>query len=263
MSQVRFAFIIFALAGVCVGQKIQAKHDPITGRITARDGTPVAGVKVSGSEWKCCPSQYDTATTDQNGSFRIEHPGAVLHVLPSEDFQPQVLVVAPHMSTLNVTLDRVGPSLAIAACHDLQRGMERIGWGTNGLQFDVPTHKVKLIRGKSDVDYVVHIVKAKSGDDRVELWFGPYALSSTPDDKQFVESESFAIRGVTMLSGLIQGSDGGTVGADVSGHLSDGKVWRQTNVGLEGARYRNVSPENAAIFDRIIDSACWKATAKP
>jgi hypothetical protein len=194
--------------------------------------------------------------------FRIEHPGKVLHVLASEDFQPQAFVVTPQMSTLNVSLDRSGTSLAIEACHDLRRGMERIGWGTEGLQFDVPTHYVKLTRGNSDVDYVVHVVKAKSGDDRVEFWFGPYALNPAPDDEQFVESESFSIRNVTRAAGIVQGSEPGKVGADVSGHLSNGKVWRQTNVGLQGAIYRNVSPENAAIFDRIIDSACWNATAK-
>jgi hypothetical protein len=232
-------------------------HGPIAGRVTAKDGTPVVGVVVSGSEWKCCPTQRDSMTTDKSGSFHIEHPGTVLHFLPRDSFQPQSLVVTPQISTLNVILDPAGPSLSLAACGVPQRGFERIGWGKDGLQFDVPQHEVSLVRGKVDVDYVVHIVKAKNGEDRIEFWFGPYAMNSTPDDEQFVGSETFAARNVVMPRGLVRGSEGGVVGSDVWGRLPNGKTWRQMAIVGEGARYRDVSPENAVLFDRIINSACW------
>ncbi|MGB6974758.1 MAG: hypothetical protein WBD67_08765 [Terracidiphilus sp.] len=147
--------------------------------------------------------------------------------------------------------------MQLAACREPQRGFERVGWGKYGLQFDVPQRDVRLIRGKADVDYVVDTVKAKRGDDRVEFWFGPYALDSTPDDEQFVESETFATRNVIMLPGLVRGSEGGVIGADTWGRLRNGKTWRQMAIVGEGARYRGVSPENGTLFDRIINSACW------
>lgn len=232
-------------------------HGPIAGRVTARDGTPLSGVVVSGSEWKCCPTQRDSMTTDKSGSFRIEHPGAVLHFLAGVDFQPQSLVVAPKMRTVDVTLDRTSTSLPLAACAKPQRGFERVGLGKNGLHFDVPQRDVTLIRGKVDVDYVVHTVKAKNGDDRLELWFGPYAMNSTPDDEQFVESQTFATRNVVVQPDLVRGGAGGVIGGDTWGRIPNGKMWRQMAVVGEGVRYQNVSPDNAAIFDRIINSACW------
>lgn len=232
-------------------------HGPIDGRVTARDGTPLAGVTVSGSEWKCCPTQRDSMTTDKSGSFRIGHPGEVLHFLAGLSFQPRSLVVTSEMSKVVVTLDPASTSLSLAACTKPQRGFERIGWGKYGLQFDVPQRDVTLIRGKVDVDYVVDIVKAKSGDDRLELWFGPYAINSTPDDEQFIESRTFATRNVVMPPGLVRGSEGGVIGGDTWGRLPDDKMWRQIAIVGEGARYQNVSPENAALFDLIINSACW------
>ena len=231
-------------------------HGPIAGRVTARDGAPVAEVIVSGSEWKCCPVQRDNVKTDDSGSFRIEHPGTVLHFVPGDSFQPQSLVVPPGMSTLNVTLDPAASSLSVALCGQTQHGFERIGWGMYGLQFDVPQRDVRLTRGKADVDYVVHTVKAKRGDGRVEFWFGPYAMTPTPDDEQFIESETFAVRTVVRPPGLVPGSDG-VVGADFWGRLPNGNRWRQVAIGLEGARYRDVAPENADLFDRIVNSACW------
>jgi hypothetical protein len=232
-------------------------HGPITGRVAGRDGAPVAKVIVSGSEWKCCPVQRDIVKTDDSGSFRLEHPGRVLHFLPGDGFQPQSSVVTPEMSTLNVTLDQATSSLSLRTCVEPQHGFERIGWGKYGLQFDAPQREVRLIRGKVDVDYVVHIVKTKRGDDRVEFWFGPYAMTSTPDDEQFIESETFAIRTVVMAQGLVRCSEGGVIGGDFTGRLPNGNRWRHMAVLGDGVRYRDVNPENSDLFDRIIDSACW------
>jgi hypothetical protein len=235
-------------------------HGRIAGTVTAKDGTLIAGVLVSGSEWDCCPSKRDSMTTDTSGSFEIEHPGAVLHFVPNDGFQPQSLVVTSEMSTLKVALDSESNRLSLAACSEPERNFERIGWGKYDLQFDVPLHDVRLIRGKADVDYIVHIVKAKHSEDRVEFWFGPYAMDSTPDDEQYVESETFATRNVVIPPGLVRGSKGGVIGTDTWGRLPNGKMWRQIAVVGEGARYRDVSPEDAALFDQIINSACWSPT---
>jgi hypothetical protein len=232
-------------------------HGPIAGRVAGSDGAPVAKVIVSGSEWKCCPVQRDIVKTDDSGSFRIEHPGTVLHFLPGDGFQPQSFVVTPEISSLNVTLDLAKSSLSLRACGEPQRGFERIGWGKYGLQFDTPQREVRLIRGKVDVDYVVHIVKAKRGHDRVEFWFGPYAMTFTPDDEQFIESEMFSNRPVVMARDLVRGSEGGVIGWDFTGRLPNGNRWRHVAVRGNGVRYRDVTPETADLFDGIVDSACW------
>lgn len=230
-------------------------HGPITGKVIAKDGMPVEGVVVSGI--LSGPKEQDRMTTDTSGSFRIEHPGTVLHFDPPVTFQPQALVIPPDTSALNINLYPASTTLPLTACGKLQPGFERMGWGNYGLQFDVPLRDVKLIRGDVDVDYVVDIVKAKKSNDRIEFWFGPYAMTQMPNDNQFVESETFAIRNVTKPGGFVPGPDDGVIGHDVWGRLPNGKMWRQTVFGAEGPRYQDVSPENAAHFDQIINSACW------
>lgn len=232
-------------------------HGPVAGTVTTKDGVPVAGVVVFGSTWSCCPPQRDSMTTDKSGSFRVEHPGVVLHFLPGDRFQPQSIVVAPEKSTLNLVLDPASDNLPLPLCGKPRSGFERIGWGQYGLQFDVPQHDARLFRGKVDVDYVIHIVKAKHGNDRVEFWFGPYAMDSTPDDEQFVESETFANRNVVKRPDSVDGSEGGVIGRDTWGRLPNDKMWRRMAILGEGAEYQDVRLENAALFDRIINSACW------
>jgi len=161
------------------------------------------------------------------------------------------------MSTLNVALDPASNSLPLPTCVKPQPGFERIGWGKYGLQFDVSSHDARLFRGKVDTDYVVHIVKAKHGNDRVEFWFGPYAMNPTPDDEQFVESETFATRNVVKPPNTVDDSEGGVFGGDTWGRLPNNKMWRQMAILGSGARYQDVTPESAALFDLIINSACW------
>lgn len=100
-------------------------HGPVAGTVAARNGAPVAGVVVFGSEWKCCPYRRDSMTTDKSGTFRIEHPGTVLHFLPGNGLQPKSLVVTAEKSTLNVTLDPANSSLSLAAC-SLPRAAARL-----------------------------------------------------------------------------------------------------------------------------------------
>jgi len=80
-------------------------------------------------------------------------------------------------------------------------------------------------------------------------------MTSTLDDEQFIKSETFAIRTVVRLRGLVPGSER-VVGADFWGRLPNGNRWPQVAIGLQGARYQDVTTENADVFDRI-NSACW------
>lgn len=232
-------------------------HGPISGTVTTADGKPAVGVDVFGSEWTCCAVKHDEVKTDESGSFRIEHPGEVLHFFAGPDLQPQSRVVTPEMSNVKVKMTEARSSLSLGACDKPQAGFERLGEGKFGLQFDVPPTVVKLVHGKADTDYVVHFVEAKGSHDRIEFWFGPYTMDFMPDDQLFIDSEWFETRSILMTKGAIPGSDGGFAGTDTRGRLRDGRMWRQVTFGAQGPRYFDVSPENAAVFDRIIDSACW------
>jgi uncharacterized GH25 family protein len=83
------------LGALLVGPSLLAQADyPLTGVVTTKEGKPIAGVTVYGSMSKdCCPFKRDQATTDQNGQFRIEHPGGVIH-FSKEKLKPKALVIA-------------------------------------------------------------------------------------------------------------------------------------------------------------------------
>lgn len=210
----------------------------VEGTVTSEDGKPIPGVEVSGS---------DHAITNENGEFHVGKPGPVLHFW-KEHFQPKTVVVGIGYTNVRVTMSS-GNNFTVPACKKPQKEFERVGAGKYGVQFEL-NGKVKLHRGRWDVDYVRHVVTLPRSKSYMEFWFGPYAIDLTPDDEQFINSTDFHERNIT-------GEHGSTFGEDSWGSLKDGGKWRQTAfAGEGGARYVNAQPDDAGVFDRIIDSAC-------
>jgi hypothetical protein len=223
---------------------------PVTGIVTTKEGKPIAGVTVYGSVSKtCCPFKREQATTDQNGQFRIEHPGAVIH-FSKEKLKPIALVIASEKAPIQVILEPSADSLIVPTCGKLDSAQKRIGWGKYGIRFNVAKHSVEILGGKPDVDYVTYLVKTKTSEEHMELWFGPNAMGELPHDDQFITSDKFSQRDVV-------NSDGGLLGMDSWGQEHSGKQWRQMAiVGQGGAIYSNITAESASIFDAIVNSAC-------
>jgi hypothetical protein len=197
----------------------------------------------------CCPYKREQATTDQDGQFRIEHPGDVIH-LSKDKLQPQAFVLGLERSAVHITLEPSTDSLVVPVCGRLGSGRQRIGWAKYGLQFDIAKHSVKILGGKPDADYVRYVIKPKTGKAYLELWFGPYAMSELPGDDQFINSDKYAQRNVIA-------SDGGLLGMDSWGQQRGGGNWRQTAVvGQGGSRYQNATPEDSSLFDQIVNSLC-------
>ena len=90
----------------------------------------------------------------------------------------------------------------------------------------------------------------KGALSRLELWFGPYAISPDPDDKEFLNSVDFTQRNVLTPDSRVEGLDS-------RGRSRTGRTWRQTAVqGTGGAIYMETPPEEARLYDQIIDSIC-------
>jgi hypothetical protein len=140
--------------------------------------------------------------------------------------------------------------MLVPACSKPGPDLRRIG-SQFGPQFDVPTQQANILGGKTDVDYVRYVIKAKTGDGYLELWFGPSAFSTTPDRETLVNSVFTRERNVIDAGGR-------KIGRDTLGKFKNGRRWRHTSVystGADGARYEAGS-ENAPLFDKIIDSVC-------
>jgi hypothetical protein len=221
----------------------------LDGTVTTRNGQPVAGASVLGSTPKtCCPSTPESTKTDERGMFHLAHAGAVVHFF-KEDFEPQTRVIQPGTSQIAVSLlaSNNDNDLTAPSCRKHRPGTKRIG-GRVG--FDVPGRNVQVLGGKPDVDYVRYVIKPKTGDSYLELWFGPYALSMTPSDDDFLNSVTFSERRIVSASM-------GVIGTDTRGQLQNQEKWRQAAVAASGgAWYRAKTAEDAALFDQIVDSMC-------
>jgi hypothetical protein len=99
------------------------------------------------------------------------------------------------------------------------------------------------------VDYVHYAIRTRRGTSLLGLWFGPYAISSEPDEKRFIESVSFEQRSL-----LVRGE---TAGIDSYGKSLDGKYWRQTGMLGSGAEYEEATKKDAEVFNQIIESICY------
>lgn len=221
----------------------------ITGVIVAKDGRPIAGVQVWGSAWKdCCPVQYDQTTTGDQGKFVLEHRAAVVHFM-KEGFQPMTVVTRSESDELHIVMKPASNSLVLRPCGHVPAGQRQIPSGKYGLHFFVTKREFQVLGGKPDTDYVKYVIKPKKDQSWLELWFGPYAMPSEPEEDQFVQSTDFSQRNVTLPDGA--------VGIDTSGHLRDGTNWRQMGMLGSGARYTNAPAADAGLFDAIINSACF------
>ena len=243
----RFFFAITLMVAPCASGQADP---PLSGIVADQGGQPIAGVSVVGSPAKtCCPVKPEQTTTDDRGVFHLNQPGAVVHFY-QDGYGPLTYVVKPGTSEVHLTLDSTSSKLFAPACHAPAQGQKRIGWGEYGVHFSAPAKEVTIKGGKPDTDYVRYVLKPKKGDSWLEIWYGPYALTTTPDDDYFVNSLDFS-------QSYIEAEQGKAYGVDSWGHRSDGTRWRWTAVLLEGgARYETKNEADARIFDRIIDSIC-------
>jgi hypothetical protein len=230
---------------------------PLKGKVLSSAGQPLPAVTVYGSRSKnCCPFKSERVTTNENGEYRLEHPGEVIHFL-KQGFQPLTVIVQHGKSTIDVTLEPSQSTLVMRACEKPLPGMRRIGWGKSGLQFDVPEDGTEIVGGKPDVDYVRYGIRRKGAKSYLQLWFGPDAMSTDPEDSEFINSAVFQQRNVVRPGGA-------DVGLDSSGRSSDGSNWRQTAVSFEGgAIYKAATPDDSDFFDRIINSLCEVPYRRP
>jgi hypothetical protein len=249
----RLALVLFF--GIVAVSSVRAQTESaVKGIVVTADGKPLGGVMVYGGVWKrCCPYQQDKVVTNDKGEFRLEHPGSVIH-LSKESLQPLAFVVSPKVSAVRIVMSPSNNDLVVPRCTSPPSGQKQIGWGKYGLHFAVPENGMEIRGGKPDVDYVRYAIKSTTGKSYLELWFGPMAISTEPDDKLFIESADFSQRNLTSI-------DGRVIGKDSRGHLQNGASWRQTASSGSGAVYGDASAEEVHLFDQIINSICTTPSA--
>jgi hypothetical protein len=145
--------------------------------------------------------------------------------------------------------DTSGATIRIPACGSAVKGQSSIGWGKYGLFFSVPKQGVKVLGGQPDVDYIKFVIKPKKHNAALILWFGPMAFHPDPPAETTRSSDTFT-------QNKLLNPDGDEIGLDSKGTIRNKGRWRWFGVLAEGGEYENVLPEDAALFDQILDSAC-------
>jgi hypothetical protein len=230
-------------AGSSALDQTQWVMSAVKGTVVATDGKPLRAVEVYGGNW----SQLKSVTNGR-GEFSLEIPGSVIHFYKN-GLQPLTLIVSPKDSVIRVVMSPSRNDMIVPKCAPPPPGQKLVPGSGYGLHFFVPEKGVKLLGGKLDVDYRRFCVEPEGGKAYLELWFGPYAISTEPDDDLFLGSVDFFQRNLTA-------ADGRVIGMDSWGHMRNGAWWRWTAVAGSGAVYKNVSTEEAQLFDQIISSMC-------
>ena len=220
------------------------------GTVLSEDAQPLAGVKVYGSELKsCCPITRDETKTNERGEFVLQHPGAVVH-FQKEHFEPAALVVKPDENGVRIVLRGAAGDMIVASCGKSGHGERQIKWGKHGSpRWTVHKHDVIIRGGKTDVDYVRYVVKSRSGKSFLELWVGVNGYAPDPTDELFTGSLEFAQRNLVNPAGRF-------VGMESWGRSRDDGRWRWTSAFYALATYHSASPQDAQLFDGIINSMC-------
>jgi hypothetical protein len=235
MKTIRFLAAALFVAAFC----IKASSSELTGTVESQSGHPLADVSVIS-----VGSNRDETKTDANGFFKLPDHGRVVF-FRHKDFRPITKVLDSDVTNLDVILDdAIGSERLVPSCASTDNREKRIGYESKYL---VPKGlKVRRVR---DADYVEWILYSKK-DKRewLELWSGPTVSNGFPRDELLTSSESFTER-------YWRCEMGG--GIDMRGRSKNGMRWRFTSLPYGLATYENVSEETAAIFDLIIDGACW------
>lgn len=184
-----------------------------------------------------------STATDANGHFKLKNPGKVIHFW-KDGFAPYSLVLDPASTNIDVVLAPSDPR-RLSECTSVAPGRKRLG-NSFGWQFDIPVTVVR-VRKQVDIDYIRYVIRPQKSKARIELWFT--GMSPDPYDELIIGSRTFVQRALVKRNGF--------VGIDSRGESFSGKIWRYT-VGLtSGAIYEDTLPDDAALFDEIIDSMCY------
>lgn len=235
--------VLRAVALLMISVSLRAQDLPLNGIVISNNDKPLAGVSVYASPIY----RRESTATDERGHFVLQHPGKVVHFW-GEGLQPRVLIVKPGDSNITVTVSPTSDVRKLPACGNSSTGDSIIREGN--LEFRLPSKGVRLQRGKWDVDYVRHVVRPQSGKAYMALWFGPMAFSLDPSDEIVLKSSTVEQREIVEQSGH-------SIGMESWGRMPDGSNWRHLGiVGSGGVDYKDANPEDAALFDHIIDSVC-------
>ncbi len=225
----------------------------VAGTVVDQNNAPIPEVSVYGSKTTCCPSRAEETRTDAEGNFKLSDPGKIIYIR-GDGFRPTSRVVTPGTTGMRIELEpdqKTKWNIEECAKSGSPRGAKFLPSRSSRfsylVRFSLP--KNAKLKKTADVDYVSYVVRFGKTHEWMELMRGVNVGSSgDPYDDWLVKSSEYSERRI----------GGHSWGIDSRGVFKDGTRWREANmqIGQEYVHYEKVSPEAAAYFDAIVDSAC-------
>lgn len=250
----------FALTLALAAPSFAQMPAPVSGLVTNAAGQPLDGATV----FSGIGSAQNATTTSTDGRFHLADSTTVLHAT-LDGYQPLTLLITPPAADLRIQLQPISLSplrgaIVVPVCSPLppdDRDGKRLGAGDLGLEFTVP-RKGWDLRDLGQGDLHEYVLTPRHSHAQLTLWFGANAIQPMPTDRFFLESSSFA-QSALVVAGSSPADSPRAIGMDSSGTFSDGGRWRHLATPGSGATYDHTTPEEAALFDAIIDSLCLSA----
>ena len=249
--------LLLVVVTTAVAQDTLVNPVELTGIVKSETGAPLEGVNVLtyapysgtmklGSMRLPATTKRFEVTTDANGRFKFPSHGRMIY-FSRADLRPLTKVVDLSLTQLDVTMEDGSKSLwKIPPCSASDKA-NRVGIG-----FMVTVPKGVLFKKDNknfeEGGYVFGYDTENQGEILIN-WWGSTSLE--PEEDYLFESKEFSERKWTS--------------GDKSGHefrgIRNGKVWRRVALRNGAITYMGNSKEAAAVFDSMIDTMCFDASA--
>jgi hypothetical protein len=239
MQIAHLLFSMIAAASMSAQDTVESSLLPapvsFSGVVVDDQGRPIPEVRID--PWY----KLGEHRTDSEGRFRIEDRTPAV-VFRKPGFEP---VFARLKNTSDVRITMKVATRTIATCSS------SIACAL-GMHFCYPNvANVETSREWSDVDYSAQsfIITTPRGKKRMDhgqgiAWDRGVPPASVWDGAEFTETDY---------------DDHGRLVMDARGKTSDGKLWRWQGEFAESTQYYNLAPEEAALFDKVLDGFCIRS----
>ncbi|MBI2681318.1 MAG: carboxypeptidase regulatory-like domain-containing protein [Candidatus Solibacter usitatus] len=211
----------------------------ISGVVTDSDGKPLSQVWIDHTG-----AGVETVRTDTQGRFDIETRAPAVVFRAYRGYQSKYWRVSENR---NLTVTLTGPVPRMNEC--------RASWGFVSLNGSMSRFCFPKVRGvrftkpRNDTDYGKRVfwVVTSGGEVAMQHASGAMWGDGTPFDRDVWSARDYVEQTYSDPEGVNI--------RDARGKSADGKCWRVLGHAFESASYRDVSEQDAALLDRVLDGA--------
>ena len=236
----------------------QSSRHVLSGRVVDSSGQPVSGSVVSSQLFNDLGG-YSSVKTNSNsdGQFSLAADGKVVFVRKA-GFVPFTHMLVRDEQQLRLILEPLSDltTMHVQGCQEMygvgsqlltSRKVKPKGVTLYGEAHLYPVPDNATVEHKNDADYGAHIVSyPKDRKNHMVIYWGLLYIGDFPDIYLFDNVATFTERA------LSTGEDA----EEIRGTLKDGNRFRWVGASRGVVFYRDVTPQAAEYFDRIIDRGC-------